>query len=90
MHSHIDNRGMFDQMEQEQKSTRKRASGSLERVVSCVYCRHCGSHNGAQVRCKYPRERQPEVVDMTTMSGWTMASAAEICRKYEAANEKAE
>lgn len=58
----------------------------LQRVVSCVHCRHCGSHNGAQVRCTYPRERQPEVVDMTTMSGWTMASAAEICLKYEAAD----
>lgn len=61
-------------------------SHSLDRLVSCVHCRHCGQHNGAQVRCKYPRERQPEVVDMTTMSGWTMASAAEICLKYEAAN----
>ena len=54
--------------------------------VSCVHCRHCGSHNGAQVRCKYPRERQPEVMDMTTESGWTMAVAAAICSKYEAAN----
>lgn len=61
---------------------------SLKRDVSCVHCRHCGSHNGAQVRCKYPRERQPEVVDMTTMSGWTMASAAEICLKYEASNNQ--
>lgn len=58
----------------------------LQRVVSCVRCRHCGAENGAQVRCKYPRERPPEVVDMTTESGWTMASAAEVCSKYEAAN----
>jgi len=59
-------------------------------VVSCVHCRHCGSHNGAQVRCKYPRERQPEVMDMTTESGWTMAVAAAICSKYEAANDRTE
>jgi len=58
----------------------------VQPVVSCVHCRHCGSHNGAQVRCKYPRERQPEVMDMTTESGWTMAVAAAICSKYEAAN----
>ena len=58
----------------------------VQPVVSCVHCRHCGSHNGAQARCKYPRERQPEVMDMTTESGWTMAVAAAICSKYEAAN----
>jgi hypothetical protein len=50
---------------------------------SCEQCVHCLLSNGAQVRCDYPRERQPEVVDLTTRSGWTSVNAASICKHFQ-------
>lgn len=57
-------------------------SSALVRGVSCVACKHCGPENGAQVRCRYPREREAHIVDMTTGSGWTWATAAASCKHY--------
>lgn len=68
------------------ETTTHRPNCREQRLVSCVDCRYCRVHNGAQVRCSYPRARKAEVVDLTSLSGWTWASAAEVCDKYEAAN----
>jgi hypothetical protein len=43
---------------------------------------HCGYRNGPRLKCKYPRERAPEVVDLTDPLGYTMIYAAEVCPHY--------
>jgi hypothetical protein len=63
-------------------TTPARAPGTVPALVRCDSCVHCGYRNAHLIRCKYPRERAPEVVDLTDALGYTRNWAAEMCDKY--------
>jgi hypothetical protein len=58
------------------------ASRAEPALVRCQSCVHCGYRNAHRIRCKYPRERAPAVVDLTDPLGYTRNWAAEVCDKY--------
>jgi hypothetical protein len=57
-------------------------SGTVRGEVRCESCVHIGYRNAHLIRCKYPRERAPAVVDLTDELGYTRNWAAEVCDKY--------
>ena len=55
---------------------------TVQQLVGCDSCVHCGYRNGQRIVCKYPRERAPEAVDLTDALGYTRIWAAEVCPNY--------
>jgi hypothetical protein len=56
------------------------------RLVRCVDCCYGKINNGAEVRCSSPKTLPVEVIQKTSDSGWTLASAAAICPNFHPAN----
>jgi len=65
-------------------TTPARAPGTVPALVRCSDCHFCMLHAARLVRiqCRFPRERDPHVVDLTNGSGWTLQRAAEVCPHF--------